>query len=495
MLLLAHQLTTSQLLSQLLTDCKLQQITLVTSNVSDSSNNIAVSAHHDSSEDERTLMVSLPACYQLAADNYISWLQLKSQTAFDNSNVELSRQALQLANYLEDNSYWQFVSKQILANWNQLAVELTSRLNDDSKRQLYLSLPHPFLPNSYRYDSNFIHDWLQHKLDSSIVTVSDSKSNNRPDLLSVGTPTKEYTFNLSLNKQNYQSFIKYGPDKNNQPGIKINTLIVHGASSRELQEKLTAYQFTCQLQQLQQMHQFDSLSLDTYEGYDTDEEIVRHYVWFQADYNQDNQDNQDNHIIASEGHLDEFITLYVDDDGREREAEHYKYLGIHRYWFNGLLIEESTHSNDYSHSNPLSYHGPCKEWTITDDTKRQLVRSANYLNDKLHGAYEEYFSNGRLKLSAHCYKDCLIGQYQRWIEGYNLPVECGNYSLRDNYWSPVSYKTGLWTEYDKETDSISIGHYESDGQCSVKVGNWASCKLAEVDISSVSTSSCACNEV
>jgi len=100
MMLSADKLTTSRLLTQMLSDCTLQCVVLSFAS-SDTGTNFAV----DNDSSNSLMTVALPTRYYQAAINYTSWLDYKEKTIFNNQDVELIQQALELANYLEDDSF------------------------------------------------------------------------------------------------------------------------------------------------------------------------------------------------------------------------------------------------------------------------------------------------------------------------------------------------------------------------------------------------------
>jgi len=385
----------------------------------------------------------------------------------------------------------------VLTRWDQLAVVITAKLNADVKRQLYLSLPHSFLPIHYRHDPNFIRDWLQDKVQ---LNREQRELGFEVTVYSDGT-NSGYSVIIKLNSQDYTTLVGY--TKYQQDLVQISTLVTTKIRDiDELRSALDSYQASCQLQQLSERdceeRSFRGLAPAK------DRKITRHCISLEAMYDQ--HSNQ----IVTECHLDDYLELY-EDSSCEEEIRNQKYLGVRRVWSGGVLIEEVSHSNNYSHDDRHSYDGSCRYWYETaggdevsdkvlrviegmvpstsqglssdvisvtrSGSARQLKMSVNYVDDKRHGECQQFFKNGKPKMLAHYYKGSFVGEYRWWLEGVEAPVVSGHYLSSD---INTSYKIGYWTEYEESSNRIFRGHYERQGHRSVKVGHWEECELSHL---------------
>jgi len=394
--------------------------------------------------------------YSLAAPYYTLWLKSQQYNHSDSvdsidggggseelsviTDTELFSQCLLLANYLEDTDFWHYVTKQLLDNWNEFAMAVLITVNDDVHRQVYLLVPHNFLPDRYRHDPAFMTNWLAHKQSHTDQTCScklpviSNCNIKHHEVCWTVTPKHrgldaKLCCSISINKVSYQTDVNIWPE-----GCQIITYIVNDYVGAELSNTLADYQDSCQLQQLSCPDFKTIIYMHNAVNY-------RHSFYFDVRHYSNKQ-------VKSEGYYvdyEEYIEPEDSGDDDKETEESFKYLGTHRSWYeNGIMREEASYSNDFyidesCHYREYAYNGLHRYWF----SNGQLRTSIGHLDGKRHGDCQEFFENAQSKLLAHYQNGKLVGDYRQWSLESAIPIISGHYDHNGN-------KVGYWVVTERE---------------------------------------------
>jgi len=130
--------------------------------------------------DVESTIVNIPDCYVTVIDNYACYINNASQRI---TTKEQFKTCFKLANYLEDNNYFQSVLIQLFSaahlrfsNWSSMSsfVYQIGEISNDLKYDILFRCPHDFLPPEYVNNMCFMKEWNRTNVNVVVTINSDS---------------------------------------------------------------------------------------------------------------------------------------------------------------------------------------------------------------------------------------------------------------------------------------------------------------------------------
>lgn len=397
-------------------------------------------------------VIPLPEKFEWAVTNsYCNWLQARGHRI--NKAYKLV-QALQLANFLEDDSYLQAVMRSLLDRWfyRDLASKVMSQVGVDLRRIIYLRLPQPFIPEHLRHNPAFIMEWMS-KLppsDDSSVTTADADQRQRQ--------TYSKFVIMSLAKRDFATQITCylsdlgsdGKELRLADQIRLKRDINMGC--RQPGKPLSYCKITTRLQR-------SNRYFDYYHGGRANlcPEVNRDVFVDKA--NKLNKANRDVLSISSyyveinttgsgiPGIFTEYTALAVDNQDNQDNQDKEVKIGSHKSWaLSGSCVKQVNYclvtvtEGQYDTS---VLHGESLHWYPNG----QVYSTGHYNMGKQEGCFVSNFDNGRPRELSHYHNDVHDGLYQSWLPNIDHPVTMGYYDQ--------GHKIGWWMELDTNHPVLS----------------------------------------
>ena len=126
------------------------------------------------------IIIDVPEKYNKVIHNYIYFLRSKPFVIVDRHVLS---SCFDLSTYFCDNTYFNYLVKQLLNHWSHLFMVVYENVNPDLQRQILLHCPHDFLPDKYINNGRFLLQWVttfatdcqgQSQGQSQVVKVNNS---------------------------------------------------------------------------------------------------------------------------------------------------------------------------------------------------------------------------------------------------------------------------------------------------------------------------------
>lgn len=190
-----------------------------------------------------TQTVLIPVSYWPVIDIYVDWLDylLHQQMQKDKQHKphiltkEQLTLSLQLANWLEDNSYIDHVVQQIFDSWSDMmSATVYSNFQADLRELVFVRAPYDLLPDDLTSNKLFMKSWFANNRDRQVVI-------DRHKLYIINKPRSEGMFDFGLASSNFPdsptlpepSGQTDNPDNSNEPD-NSDQLTTSDGSSEEL---------------------------------------------------------------------------------------------------------------------------------------------------------------------------------------------------------------------------------------------------------------------
>ena len=364
------------------------------------------------------LTIDVPPKYWSVIGNYINFMHGRASEIVSAKKLA---DCFNMNTFFLDTEYLKYLIRQLYQHWSAYSQQALDSISDpDLLREIYLHLPLPFIPESYKLKPTFIKEWL-------------TNENNKKVLLDGNIQTVNTT--VSLLGDNISLY-------------EISTKIVVQGSAEKRQ---VDYYF--------------------FEGYKLllDEDInnfADRVVTYQRFYYESGTVEADNEFENASNKDYQLKTHYY-ENGQLKERE--EYLGGRK---NGLWQKYTEDGQLLSSGDYVNNKRDGLWYDYLPATHSYVVQ--RYKLDEVDGLYEAYDDQWLLRTKGTYRKGYeKVGQWTYYrpdgkydIYSYRNDVKNGphtQYDRNDNLLKLGQYldneKIGQWTEYDHELDTTRQGLY------------------------------------
>jgi len=116
---------------------------------------------------EESIIILIPDRFRSVFDNYRDFL-FGIKLFIDNDNVILN--CFKLANYLQDDVYFEYVLTQMFDNWSDMSYIINGdNISSQLRYDIVLHIPYDWLPKSYLDDDIFVAQWLELNQNKNVI--------------------------------------------------------------------------------------------------------------------------------------------------------------------------------------------------------------------------------------------------------------------------------------------------------------------------------------
>jgi len=354
------------------------------------------------------IVVDIPDKYATVIDNYIKHLNTSCEIIKDVDRLIL---CFNLATYFVDDNYFQYCVQQLLNNWSYMFTVVYTEFMLDLRYAVFLRCPHDFLPRSFVNNKVFIDEWR--KLNQNkVITVNGNET--------------YYNQQVSLsNDGNHRKIVStYHVIDNKECGHKLTTS--YSADGNQIRDDRV-----CVDGKMQGISRswYDSGQLETEMRCDNGRYDGPFKTWYssgnikcQGTYKSGSHHGLQRYYYNNYQHSLERESNYIDDlpngvwtwyhdtntdiAGSETVEPQVQLLGNDNILNEHKLDDKQHHyaiKAQDSYNNNGKKHAMWRWWQ--NDINHTLDSTGEYDNDKRHGLWIEYGTDGTVLTSSHFVND------------------------------------------------------------------------------------------
>ena len=195
-----------------------------------------------------SIEIAVPDKFSVVIDDYVRWSQRPVKRNICLVDRRSLNESLQLADYLEDNEYFDIIVDILFSGWIEYAVLVYQELNEHIQNMVYLRLPYQLLPLTKQHNDVFMHNWYDYKNKSCPTNycrvIADMKFCYNKRVTYDETVIDKFTVDCNDIRTNNMSetHIKYFPNGKVNTIAELKRGVYHGYYKQYYDDKHHSYE-------------------------------------------------------------------------------------------------------------------------------------------------------------------------------------------------------------------------------------------------------------